>query len=256
MRRMRKIANLCVWLGALLVVGCGSSHSAGSGGSGGVTGGGTGATGGAAGTAVGGTGIDLALGGGGVSDNTPRPGCSTDRHHVIGSQGEIVETCPSDQACENSACVPACAAFAAVASSVGCDFLAATPSVMSLYRPGCFAVFVANAWNRATRVRVERDGQSFDASAIGRIVGSGSDVTAWAPVPQEGLAPEQVAVLFLSHDPMGNSGDGTDTRCRLRRPSPTSEVQPYSRRPWTHPSSTPPSRQGAAWRSTSRPTVP
>jgi hypothetical protein len=212
---MRITLSHCLWIGACALAGCGSSRSAGggvssgSGGGGGVTGGGTSGRGG---TGAGGTGIDLAVGGVGASDNPVSPGCSTDRHHVLGSQGEIVETCPPDQACENSLCVPACAAFA---SSVGCDFLAATPSVMSLYRPGCFAVFVANAWNRTTPVRVERDGQSYDASAIGRIVGSGSDVTAWAPVPQEGIAPEQVAVLFLSHDPMANSGDGTDTRCPI-----------------------------------------
>jgi hypothetical protein len=167
---------------------------------------------GGGGSGAGGSGIDLALGGAGPDDDPPSPGCSTDRHQVIDSRGEVVQTCPPEQACENSKCVPACAAFA---SSVGCDFLAATPSVMSLYRPGCFAVFVTNAWNRTTQVRVERDGQSYDASKIGRIVGSGSDAAAWAPVPLEGIAPDQVAVLFLSHDPMANSGDGTDTRCPI-----------------------------------------
>ena len=164
------------------------------------------------GGSVGGSDIDLAVGGVGATNNSPSPGCSTDRHQVLGRQGEIVETCPPDQACENARCVPACAAFA---SSVGCDFLAATPSVMSLYRPGCFAVFVANAWNRTTPVRIERDGQTYDASAIGRVVGPGSDARAWAPVPREGIAPDQVAVLFLSHDPMGNSGDGADTLCPI-----------------------------------------
>jgi hypothetical protein len=28
-------------------------------------------------------------------------------------------------------------------------------------------------------------------------------------------SPDQVAVLFLSHDPVANSGDGTDTRCPI-----------------------------------------
>jgi hypothetical protein len=171
-----------------------------------------GGTGGAGGTAVGGTAIDITLGGIGGADTPVSPGCSTDRHHVLDGHGDIIETCPPDQACEKSRCVPACDANA---SSIGCDFLAATPSVMSLYRPGCFAIFVANAWNRTTQVRVERDGETYEASAIGRIVGSGSDVSKWAPVPKEGIAPDQVAVLFLSHDPMGNSGDGTDTRCPI-----------------------------------------
>ena len=212
---MRITQNHGLWIGAFVLAGCGSSHSTGSGGTGGLAVGGAGGGVGAGGMGIaggGGVGIDLAVGGVGASDDPPLPGCSIDRHQVLGMQGEVVETCPPDQACENSMCVPACSALA---SSVGCDFLAATPSVMSLYRPGCFAVFVANAWNRTTPVRVERDGQSYDASVIGRLVGSGSDATTWPPVPKEGIAPDQVAVFFLSHDPMANSGDGTDTRCPI-----------------------------------------
>ncbi len=220
----------CVFA-AVLLLGCGSSRattasdplgsggSAGASGTGGAGSGGTAAHGGSSGSGatsgLGGTGGFLEVGGTGGSQSPNLSGCSTDRHSVLGSQGEVLETCPPDEACEDSTCVPACAAFASIASSVGCDFLAATPSVMSLYRPGCFAVFVANAWNRPTTVRIERDGVTYDASDIGRIVGSGSDATTWAPVPAEGIAPDEVAVLFLSHDPMANSGDGTDTRCPI-----------------------------------------
>ena len=204
--------NHLLWIVGLTLGGCGASHSTGHGGTGGLAVGGADGGGGTGTAGAGGMGVVLSVGGVGASDNQPTPGCSTDRHQVLGSQGEVIETCPPDQACENSKCVPACAAFA---SSVGCDFLAATPSVMSLYRPGCFAVFVANAWNRTTKVHVERDGQTYDASMIGRIVGSGNDAGGWAPVPLDGIAPDQVAVLFLSHDPMANSGDGTDTRCPI-----------------------------------------
>lgn len=216
-----RIRNLAVIAGAAVLAGCGSARSGGDGASGGFSGngatsgsGGGGSSGsGADGTS--GTGLDIALGGVGAGDGSgaPAPGCSNDRHDVLDDQGQVVETCPPDQACDEARCVAVCDAFASIGSSLGCSFLAATPSVMPLYRPGCFAVFVTNAWNRTTQVRIERDGQSYEASTIGRIVGAGPYATDWEPVPSEGIGPDQVAVLFLSHDPMANSGDGTDTRC-------------------------------------------
>jgi hypothetical protein len=215
---MRITSHQGLWVLACLLGGCGStsrSPESVSGGSGGASSAGAATAGSASGSASGGaagSGLDIALGGSAGAFGASPPGCSNDRHDVLGSHGEVLETCPPDQACQDSKCIPVCAAFA---SSTGCDFLAATPSVMSLYRPGCFALFVANAWNRSTPLRVERAGQSYDVSRIGRIVGAGSDVTAWAPIPKEGIAPDQVAVLFLSHDPQANSGDGTDTRCPI-----------------------------------------
>ena len=216
-----RIGEIFEWVGVAALagsLGCGSSRgttaSAGTGGSGAASGsGGNGGMAAWAGTASGGSAGRILVGGVGGGGGVSMPGCSTDRHHVLGQNGEVVQTCPPDQACDDARCVPACAAFASIASSVGCEFLAATPSVMSLYRPGCFAIFVANAWNRATPVSIERDGQTYDAATIGRIVGAGSDATAWGTVPDEGIAPDEVLVLFLSHDPMANSGDNTDTRC-------------------------------------------
>lgn len=128
----------------------------------------------------------------------------------------MVETCPKDRACSDGRCVPACEAFEALHGSVGCTFLAATPSVMTLYKPGCFAVYVANAWSEPARVSVQRGTQSFEPSAIGRLVGDSADVTTWAPIPDSGVPADQVAVLFLSSDPDANSGDGTDTTCPIQ----------------------------------------
>jgi hypothetical protein len=211
---------------ASLGVGCGTSQGApiaeGTGGSAGAGAGGAG-QGGASGTAAGlggkgGSGgilITMAGQGGGAGDATAGPTCSTDLHQVLAPDGSVLTTCGPEEACSAAGCVPACDAFAEVASSVGCDFLAATPSVMSIYRPGCFAVFVANAWNKPATLHVARGDQTFDVSRIGRVVGAGSDAAAWAPIPTSGLAPDEVAVLFLSSDPAANSGDGTDTTCPI-----------------------------------------
>jgi hypothetical protein len=93
--------------------------------------------------------------------------------------------------------------------------MAAAPSVMGLYKPGCFAVFLANAWRENVEITVSRAGQVFDVRQIARVVGEGADVAKWASLGESGLAPGQVAVLFLSHDPEANSGTGTDTRCPI-----------------------------------------
>ena len=207
-----------------LGVGCSanssSNTSSGNGGSatGGTLGGSSGASGssGLGGTAAGGQGGSVIVTGGssaGGSAGTGSPACTADLHGVLGPNGELVETCPADQACSAAGCVPACQAFASLHSSVGCDFLAATPSVMTLYKPGCFAVFVTNAWGRSALLEVTRGSEMFDVTTIGRVVGDGTDVASWPPIPSTGLPPDEVAVLFLSSDTEANSGGGTDTTC-------------------------------------------
>jgi hypothetical protein len=201
----------------LLILGCSASSATtvpseqtGSG-AGGVSGGTGGSTpsGGTAGSAQGGT---IVVGTGG-SSGQGSPACTPDLHGILGTNGDVIATCPPEQACSKTGCVPACEAFASLHSSVGCDFLAATPSVMTLYKPGCFAVFVTNAWGRSARIEISRGNATFDVTTIGRVVGTGADVSSWPPIPSDGLAPDEVAVLFLSSDTEANSGDGTDTTC-------------------------------------------
>lgn len=208
-RRTASIAAcvLIAWALSACAARSGSKQAQGSGGAGG------GGTGGSANAGVGAN-----LGAGPNIDVEPEapvesPGCSADLHQVLNENGQVSQTCPSDRACSGSQCVPVCTAFAALRGSVGCDFFTAAPSVMTLYKPGCLAVFVANAWNQNAKLSVSRAGKTLDLATFGRVVGSGSDAAAWAPLPPEGLGPDQVAVLFLSSDPEANSGDGTDTTC-------------------------------------------
>lgn len=144
-------------------------------------------------------------------------GCSDDLHNVLDEQGNVVEVCPSDQACYAGACVPACTAVANLAGTVGCDFWAPTPPFLSngqgsaLDGP-CFAVFVANAWNGPANITVARGGQAIDVNQYGRIPKANGNVITYEPIPPGGLPPDEVAILFLSHKP-GVNNTGNTLEC-------------------------------------------
>jgi hypothetical protein len=131
----------------------------------------------------------------------PAAGCSSDLRDVLDADGGVLETCAPDQGCADGVCVPACEAAAASRGSLGCDYLIPTPSFNPYFKPPCFAVFVTSYWPRAVPITVERDGATYDVTAFGRLAEPGVPVTDWAPVPAEGLAAGQVAVLFMSDDP-------------------------------------------------------
>jgi hypothetical protein len=138
----------------------------------------------------------------------PEVGCSDDLHDVIDGMGNVIETCPSDQACAAGMCILACDAAAAIEGTIGCDFWAPTPPFVfngtNASQDGpCHAVFLANAWNGPAKVTISRAGQTFDASTYGRIPQPDGSLL---PVPPEGIPPDQVAILFLSHDPTSVNG--------------------------------------------------
>jgi hypothetical protein len=166
--------------------------------------GGSGATGPGGGAAAGGTG-GLGFGGGG--GEAPGDGCSADLQSVVDANGNVVEACPPDQGCYDGACIPACDAAAQSKGSIGCEFWAPDPPFLSngpdftqLDGP-CYAVFLANTWGRAANITVTRGGQSFDVTTFGRIPSGIAPNTTYAPIPAGGLPPNEVAVLFLSHQP-------------------------------------------------------
>jgi hypothetical protein len=93
-----------------------------------------------------------------------------------------------------------------LSGDVGCEFWALDPP---FYKNGagttfdgpCYALFVVNTWDRPANVTVERDGQSFDLSAFGRIPHGVAPNLTYDPVPPTGIPQDEVAILFLSHDP-------------------------------------------------------
>ena len=123
-------------------------------------------------------------------------GCTRDLHGIVDQAGNLVDTCQPELGCLEGACVPACQAITATHGNVRCDFLIARPP-LEAYPESCFAIFVANNWNKAVTLKVSRGAVSYDVTQSARISASGVPETGWSVIPPNGLPTEQVAVLFL-----------------------------------------------------------
>ncbi len=123
--------------------------------------------------------------------------CSGDGRSVLDCKGNVTSVCTTQQTCAQNACVDACSAALLTKRSIGCDYYATD---MDTSEPGyCFAMFVANTWNMPAKIQVEYQGQALDVARFTRLpTGSGAALT-YAPYDATtGLAPNEVAVLFLS----------------------------------------------------------
>lgn len=212
-------AMASAWLGRVLVVGsvaglAAAACSAG-GGSGGVAGGGGTSANGGGGTGntsgggnSGGSGAIIGTGG---SDGGPtnKLGCTPDLQSVVSESGAVVKTCAPDQGCFEGECLPPCEAAGKAGGNIGCDFYAPDPpftgqgwagAYSQLLGP-CYAVFLANAWKRSVKIQVTRGGQTFDVTSFARIPKGNIPNVTYQPLPTEGLPPDEVAILFLSHKP-------------------------------------------------------
>ncbi len=126
------------------------------------------------------------------------PTCSADGTSVLDCAGNVTMTCPSDQGCANGACVNACDAAAATKASIGCDYYAVDPDIISDGAGACFAAFVANTSGVPVTLTVDRMGVDLPIDAFARVPsGAGMSLT-YAPLPNGMLAPDQVAILFLA----------------------------------------------------------
>ncbi|MBL8606486.1 MAG: IgGFc-binding protein [Myxococcales bacterium] len=91
-----------------------------------------------------------------------------------------------------------CEQAAADKSTMGCEFYSVPPDSLTITRGACFAAFLVNTSNSVAEIKVERDGQSLDASKFAYVPsGSGAGLK-YEPLPSSGLAGGQVAILFLS----------------------------------------------------------
>jgi hypothetical protein len=144
--------------------------------------------------------------------------CSADLQSVLDRNGSVIKRCPPDQGCANGRCVAACTAASQSSGSIGCDFFAPDPPFYSngqnsTYDGTCYAVFVANTWSRHAKITVTRGGQTFDMTKFGYTpTGILPNIT-YTPLPAEGVPPDEVAVLFLSHKPGAKHGLGTPLTC-------------------------------------------
>ena len=128
--------------------------------------------------------------------------CSRDLKQILdGCEGAetVVATCNADQGCGGGRCVDACTAAVLTKGSAGCDFWTVAP-IDDDQSGGCFAVLIANTWDRAVSLDAEYGSNTLDISrSTYRVEGSGESST---HIPLEGpLPPGQVAVVFLAHNP-------------------------------------------------------
>ena len=147
----------------------------------------------------------------GVDSGGSAPGgtkCASDLRSIIDDSGAVIRQCSSDQGCESGKCVPVCDAVARSNGSIGCDFLALETTY--LYSAGnaghalddlCYAVMLTNAWSRPAKFSVSRAGKTFDLGTFARVLKGTAPNVSYEPVPDTGLPPNEVAVLFLSGRP-------------------------------------------------------
>ena len=132
--------------------------------------------------------------------NEPCPHvCSADLHSIVDCNNTLVTACDPTEACDTGTvvCEDACTAANANHLSVGCDYYAT--DMDTLTTGYCFAAFVANTWTSPAHIGVEYNGMTLTPATFTRLpVGSGPGLTYSAYDPNAGLAPGDVAVLFLS----------------------------------------------------------
>jgi IgGFc binding protein len=125
--------------------------------------------------------------------------CSSDLHSVTDCNGVVTQTCSGDNGCDISTatCTNACQAAVNNKQSVGCEYYA---TQMDQYGGPtvCFVAFVANTWNTAVHINVDFNGQALSVGNFAKIPsGFGQSLTYQPFNAQAGLAPGQVAILFL-----------------------------------------------------------
>lgn len=126
--------------------------------------------------------------------------CSPDLRAVWDCSGEVKQTCGDGWACLDGECIDdACRAADANQSSIGCEYWALRPDLAAPSTQGaCFAVIVANTWTAPVTIDVEWKGERIDRfDFIRRPRGTGAEMLYEPYDPGTGLAPGEVALLFL-----------------------------------------------------------
>lgn len=176
--------------------------------------------------------------------------CSADGHAILDGEGAVVQRCGGTEGCDERTftCIDACQAAAAQAHAVGCEYYATYMEQVlatTLGETPCFAAIVANTWDTPAHLAVDGFASTFAMEQFTRIpVGSGENIRYEPYSADRGLAPGQVAVVFLSGEegpaplcpapsaiPRGTmvngSGIGSSFRIRSDVPVVAYEINPY-----------------------------
>jgi IgGFc binding protein len=108
----------------------------------------------------------------------------------------------SDAPCVGNSCSASCTAAEMNHSSIGCDYYAVDMDGASgPPYDACYTVFVANVSMEQAHVSAFWNGTAIDLSMYAKIPqGTGTSLTYGAYDPTAGLAPGQVAILFLDYN--------------------------------------------------------
>jgi len=133
-----------------------------------------------------------------ASADAPQCGlrCSLDGRSILQTcTGEVVETCPPDQACGAARCQEPCAAAAADKSSNGCEFFLQMPQRLKERPQSCYAAYLVNVSPQPVDLALEYKGQALDLSkAVFRTNPDGPTLTHHTgPIP-----PGETVVLFVA----------------------------------------------------------
>jgi hypothetical protein len=142
---------------------------------------------------------------GGDDDGNTCPRCSDDKTGIVSCDGNV-KACAPDQLCSNGECMNGCAAAENNHASVGCDYYAVDMDAASgPPQDACFTVFVANTSRGQAHIDVDWAGQGVNLAQFAKLPqGTGTSLTYGPYDPSVGLAPGQVAILFLAYAPGGS----------------------------------------------------
>ena len=144
-------------------------------------------------------------------DGMTCPRCSADKENIIDCNGNE-KACPPDQLCTEAegvegsvVCLPACKAAEQNHASVGCDYYAVDmDAAMGPPQDGCYTVFIANTSRGRMHMNISWGGSFIDLSRFAKIPqGQGQNLTYGPYDPGTGLAPGEVAIVFLAYAPGG-----------------------------------------------------
>jgi hypothetical protein len=154
-----------------------------------------------------------------VTECNDPPFCRKDDPGFVYKCGVRIEQCGSLEQCEDSCgdasgagegdacaagCVNPCRDTLGQNTSNGCEFYAAEMDLTDSAKGACYAVFVVNQWQTGQPAKLEVDlgGTILPIEQFARIpTGTGTNIVYSPFVEAEGLAKNQVAILFLSRDP-------------------------------------------------------
>ena len=125
--------------------------------------------------------------------------CSGDGRTAFSCQdGE--QQCQDDQVCRDGKCQNACALADDDRANVGCEYYAVNTDILPELAGSCFVSFVTNTFSSPAHLKLSFQGRALDIAKFTRLpVGAGQDVSYEPFNAEAGLAPGEVALLFLSN---------------------------------------------------------